>query len=152
MTAPTETRQRAKQLVDQLPGESLAKALEFLESLCSEANQASEVTASRQEEEALLQIIQNRLPEDDQIRLAYLRQRNEKGEITDTEHQELLNYVDQIEHQDAERAEALIQLAKLRDVHLKTLVNEFLPCFSQTLTNPLITTSCFPIQPMRVTN
>jgi DNA polymerase sigma len=127
MTTPTEIRQRAKELVDQLPGESLAKALEFLESLCSEANQTSEITASRQEEEALLQIIQNRLPEDDQIRLAYLRQRNENEEITDTEHQELLNYVDQIEHQDAERAEALIQLAKLRDVHLKTLVNEFLP-------------------------
>ena len=82
MTAPTEIRQRAKELVDQLPGESLAKALEFLESLCCEANQTSEITASRQEEEALLQIIQHRLPEDDQIRLAYLRQRNDKGEIT----------------------------------------------------------------------
>ncbi|MBD1805187.1 hypothetical protein H6F98_06955 [Microcoleus sp. FACHB-SPT15] len=127
MTAPTEIRQRAKELVDQLPGESLAKALEFLESLCSEANQTSKVAASRQEEEALLQIIQRRLPQDNQIRLAYLRQRNESGEITDTEHQELLTYVDQIERQDAERAEALIQLAKLRDVHLKTLVNEFLP-------------------------
>jgi hypothetical protein len=139
-------------LVDQLPGECLAKALEFLESLCGQANQTSKVTASRQEEEALLQIIQRRLPEDNQIRLTYLRQRNENGEITDTEAQELLTYVDQIEHQDAERAEALIQLAKLREVHLKTLVNEFLPCFSQTLTNPLIAASCFPIQPMRVTN
>ena len=129
MTTPTEIRQRAKELVDQLPGESLAKALEFLESLCGEANQTSKVAASRQEEEALLQIIQRRLPEDNQIRLAYLRQRNENGEITDTEHQELLAYVDQIERQDAERAEALIQLAKLRDVHLKTLVNEFFPCF-----------------------
>ena len=81
MTAPTEIRQRAKELVDQLPGESLAKALEFLESLCSEANQTSKITASRKEE-ALLQIIQHRLPEDDQVRLAYLRQRNDKGEIT----------------------------------------------------------------------
>jgi hypothetical protein len=59
----------------------LAKALEFLESLCSEAKQTSEVTASRQEEEALLQIIQRSLPEDNQIRLTYLRQRNENGEI-----------------------------------------------------------------------
>lgn len=84
----------------------------------------SEVTPK---EEALLQIIQRRLPPDDQTRLAYLRQRNETGEITEAEHQELLAYVDRVEHQDAQRAEALIELARLRKVDLKTLLNEFLP-------------------------
>lgn len=126
MTAPTEIRQRAKELVDQLPGASLAKALEFLESLTREANQESE-EALKLEEEALVQLIQRRLPKDDQTRLAYLRQRNESGEITAVEHQELLTYVYRVERQDAERAEALIQLAQIRDVDLKTLVNEFLP-------------------------
>jgi hypothetical protein len=127
MSAPTEIRQRAKNLVDQLPGESLAEAVEFLEALCREAGQRSKVATSKPEEAALLQIIQPRLPEDDQTRLAYLRQRNESGDITDAEHQDLLAYVDRVERQDAERAEALIQLAQIRGVDLKTLVNEFLP-------------------------
>lgn len=127
MTAPTEIRQRAKELVDQLPGESLAEAVEFLEALCREAGQGGKVATSKPEEAALLQIIQRRLPEDDQTRLAYLRQQNESGELTEAEHQELLAYVDRVERQDAERAEALIQLAQFRGVDLKTLVNEFLP-------------------------
>ena len=127
MTAPTEIRQRAKELVDQLPGESLAEAVEFLEALCREAGQGSKVATLKPEEAALLQIIQRRLPEDDQTRLAYLRQQNESGDLTEAEHQELLAYVDRVERQDAERAEALIQLAQFRGVDLKTLVNEFLP-------------------------
>ena len=124
MSAPTEIRQRAKELVDQLSGESLTEAVEFLEALFSEA---SKVAPSKPEEAALVQIIQRRLPEDDQTRLAYLRQRNESGELAEEEHQELLNYVDRVERQDAERAEALIQLAQLRGVDLKTLINDFLP-------------------------
>lgn len=127
MTPLTEIRQRAKNLVDQLPGESLAEAVEFLEALCREAGQRSLVATSKPEEAALLQIIQRRLSEDDQTRLAYLRQRNESGDITEAEHQDLLAYVDRVERQDAERAEALIQLAQIRGIDLKTLVNEFLP-------------------------
>jgi len=49
------------------------------------------------------------------------------GKITEQEHQELLNYVDQIEEQDAQRAEALIQLSQLRQVDLKIIIDEFLP-------------------------
>ena len=56
-----------------------------------------------------------------------MRQQNENEEITETEYQELLKYINRIEQQDAERAEALIQLAKLRQVDLKVLINEFLP-------------------------
>lgn len=127
MTAPTEIRQRAMTLVEQLPGEKLAKAVEFLEALCHEADQVSAAEPVEEQEETLLQIIQRRLPPDEQIRLAYLRQQNEKAEITEAEHQELLAYVNLIEHQDAERAEALIELAQLRKIDLKALVNEFLP-------------------------
>lgn len=128
MTAPTEIRQRAIALVEKLPAETLTKAVDFLESLCAETREVSEVTP---EEEALLQIIQRRLPADDQTQLANLRQRNETGEITEAEHQQLLAYVDRVEHQDAERAEALIQLARLRKVDLKTLLNEFLPAHTK---------------------
>ncbi|WP_238360996.1 hypothetical protein [Iningainema tapete] len=102
-------------------------AVELLEALCCEASQQSIGATSKSQEEVLVQIIQRRLPEDDQIRLTYLRQQNESDEITEAEHQELLAYVDQVELEDAERAEALIELAKIRGVDLQTLVSEYLP-------------------------
>ena len=89
MTAPTEIRQRAIALLEQIPGESLVRAVEFLEALSHEALQASETTP-KASETTLLEIIQRRLPSEEQERLAYLRQRNETEEITDAEHQELL--------------------------------------------------------------
>jgi hypothetical protein len=129
MAAPTEIRQRAIALLEQLPGESLVRAVEFLETLSHEALQESGTT-SEVKETALLETIQRRLPPEDQKRLAYLRQRNEAEEITDAEHQELLIYIDRVEQQDAERAEALIKLAQLRQVDLKILIQEFLPTHS----------------------
>jgi hypothetical protein len=127
MTAPTEIRQRAMTLLEQLPGESLIKAVEFLESLSHEFLQLSETSKTPNSETALLQIIQRRLSPEEQHRLSYLRQQNENEEITETEYQELLKYINRIEQQDAERAEALIQLAQLRQVDLKVLIDEFLP-------------------------
>jgi hypothetical protein len=127
MTAPTEIRQRAITLLEQLPGESLVKAVEFLESLSHEFLQLSTTPKTSNSETSLLQIIQHRLSPEEQDRLSYLRQQNENGEITEAEYQELLTYISRIEQQDAERAEALIQLAQLRQVDLKVLINEFLP-------------------------
>lgn len=127
MAVPTEIRKRAIALLEQLPGESLVKAVEFLEALSHEALQVSEAPNPQISEAALLQIIQHRLSPKEQDRLAYLPQQNEIGVITDTEHQELLMYVERVEQQDAERAEALIKLAQLRKVDLKVLINEFLP-------------------------
>ncbi|NDJ25539.1 hypothetical protein GS682_28665 [Nostoc sp. B(2019)] len=130
MTAQKEIRKRAIALLEQLPGESLVKAVEFLESLSHEALQVSEALKSEASEVALIQIIQRRLSSKEQDRLTYLRQRNEAGVITQTEHQELLMYVERVEQQDAERAEALIKLAQLRQVDLKVLINEFLSTHS----------------------
>ena len=127
MAVPTEIRKRAIALLEQLPGESLVKALEFLEALSHEALQVSETPNPSVSEAPLLQIIQHRLSPEEQDRLAYLRQQNEIGVITGTEHQELLMYVERVEQQDTERAEALIKLAQLRKVDLKGLINEFLP-------------------------
>jgi hypothetical protein len=136
MAAPTEIRQRAiptvsyaNALLEQLPGESLVRAVEFLETLSHEALQESETTPEASET-ALLEIIQRRLPPEDRQRLAYLRQRNEAEEITDIEHQELLVYIDRVEQMDVERAEALIKLAQMRQVDLKVLIQEFLPTHS----------------------
>ncbi|MBR8835565.1 MAG: hypothetical protein DSM106950_16520 [Stigonema ocellatum SAG 48.90 = DSM 106950] len=130
MAAPTEIRTRAIALLEQLPEESLVKALKFLSALSQEALHVSEAPKPSVSEAALLQIIQRRLSSEEQDRLAYLRQQNEMGVITDTEHQELLMYVERVEQQDAERAEALIKLAQFRQVDLKVLINEFLPTHS----------------------
>jgi hypothetical protein len=127
MAVATEFRQRAIELLENLPGESLVKAVEFLESLAHKALQASVAKDTGVSEAPLLAIIQRRLSPEEKTRLAYLRQQNETGLITDTEHQELLVYVDQVELQDGERTEALIKLAQLRQVDLKVLVDEFLP-------------------------
>jgi hypothetical protein len=127
MAVATEFRQRAIELLENLPGESLIKAVEFLESLAHTAIQASAATDLAVSEAALLEIIQRRLSPEDQARVTYLRQQNETGVITDTEHHELLVYVDRVERQDGDRAEALIKLAQLRQVDLKVLVDEFLP-------------------------
>ncbi|MGB7274285.1 MAG: hypothetical protein WBC69_13380 [Geitlerinemataceae cyanobacterium] len=127
MSAPTDIRQRAIQLIDRLPAETLLRAVEFLETLCRETNAENNPLVWQLNEDTLVQIIQRQLPPKERDRLAYLRQQNECGEITDIEHQELLTYVELVEQQDAERAEALIQLAQLRNVDLKELLREFLP-------------------------
>ena len=127
MAVATEFRQRAIELLENLPGESLVKAVEFLESLAHTALQASVATDIGVSEAALLAIIQHRLSPEEKTRLAYLRQQNEAGSITDKEHQELLVYIDRVELQDGDRTEALIKLAQLRQVDLKVLVDEFIP-------------------------
>jgi hypothetical protein len=127
MAVAIEFRQRAIELLKNLPGESLVKAVEYLETLAHETVQPSTTTDLEVGEAALLAIIQHRLTAEEQTRLDYLRQQNENGIITDTEHQELIIYIDRVECQDSDRAEALIKLAQLRQVDLKVLVAEFLP-------------------------
>jgi glucose-6-phosphate isomerase len=106
MVVPTEIRKRAiptvsyaNALLEQLPGESLAKAVEFLEALSHEGLHVSEAPP-KTSEAALLQIIQRRLSPEEQVRLAYLRSANETGEITEAEHEELLMYIEKVEQQD----------------------------------------------------
>ena len=127
MAISTEIHQKALSLLEQLPQKSLNKAVEYLETLSQNAQQETINSTSLSNETQLIKIIQFRLSPEKQKRLDYLRQQNETGKITEEEHQELLNYVDQIEEQDAQRAEALIQLAQLRQVDLKIIIDEFLP-------------------------
>ena len=127
MAISTEIHQKALSLLEQLPQKSLNKAVEYLETLSQNAQQESISLTNLSNETQLIEIIQLRLSPDKQKRLDYLRQQNETVKITEQEHQELLNYVDQIEAQDAQRAEALIQLAQLRQVDLKIIIDEFVP-------------------------
>lgn len=126
MTSAAQIRQQAIALLDQLSESQLVQAVKFLEVL-NLAALRSETVADASEEAALVQIIQRRLPAADRSRLDYLRDRNQSGEITDAEHEELLSYVDRIEQQDVDRAAALIELAQRRSIDLKVLVKAFLP-------------------------
>jgi len=124
MTFSSNIRQRAKELVDQLPDSSLQQVVTFLEAL----QPSSPASNSLSETEAdLLATIQWQLTPEEQTRLDYLRQRNDAETLTSEEHQELLSYVDRIEQHDAQRAEALLQLAQLRQVPLEQVLAEFLP-------------------------
>jgi hypothetical protein len=127
MTTPTNMRQHAQELIKQLPGSSLPQVVTFLEDLCGNIHPTHQPLPENLQEQTLLRTIQHKLAPDEQARLTYLRQQNESETITEPEHQELLEYIDRIEQQDAERAEALIQLAELRKVNLKKLMDQYLP-------------------------
>jgi ATP-dependent exoDNAse (exonuclease V) beta subunit len=120
-------RQHAQELIAQLPGSSLPQVVAILEELCRSVDSTPQTLPDQQQEQALLHKIQQKLTPEEQNRLAYLRQQNESEFITASEHQELSAYIDRIEQQDAERAEALIQLAQIRKVDLKNLMAQYLP-------------------------
>ena len=120
-----EMRQRVIQLVDCLPQESLPEAIAFLESLSTKANPSAVNVLSNSEELKLIKIIQYRLSVREQEHFDDLRERNEWGELTEAEHCKLIEYIEQIEDRDVERTEALMKLAKLRNVSLDSLLKEF---------------------------
>lgn len=77
-----------------------------------------------EEERALLQVIEGRLPATAQNRLDTLREKSRAGTLTPAEQAELLSFVQQIERQDLARAEALVSLARQRGVTVSTLLQE----------------------------
>jgi hypothetical protein len=126
MTKIINMCQHAQDIIERFSGSSLPQVVKFLENLRHHIDPVYSTLPESVQEKSLLDIIQRKLPAKDQTRLAYLRQQNESRAITEPEHQELLEHVEQIEQQDAERAESLIKLAQLRNVDLKILMNEYL--------------------------
>jgi hypothetical protein len=124
MKASTEIRQRAIALLEKLPEAMLDEAVQLLESLRVKADLVREVEVSKPEESALLEIIHRHLPADERRHLNYLRDRDEMGEITDLEHSQLLAYAERLEYLSVERLRALLELAKLRNVNLDTLLSQ----------------------------
>ena len=111
MAISTGDRQKVMQLVEQLPEESLSEVIELLNNLLRQTRQSQPLILSSSEE-LLLQVIGRRLLPDDQARLDYLREQNESADITEAEHQELLDFVSRVENEDAERVAAILQLAQ----------------------------------------
>lgn len=119
----TEIRQRAMDLVEHLPQERLVEAVELLESLFGNDRKTGEETPSQAEIE-LLEIVQRRLPPEEEARLEELDDRNEWGELSEAEYNELLTRIERVEHQNVQRVAALMELAKIRKVDLVTLMSE----------------------------
>lgn len=117
MPPAPDIRQKAIALIDQLPQDKLMAVVQLLEFL-AEPPQHSTVSA---QEAQLLEAIENHLPEDEQAHLNTLRDRCEWDELSEAEHQELIGYEDLLEQQRVERLEALIELAKLRNIDLMRL-------------------------------
>ncbi|MBD2424774.1 hypothetical protein [Phormidium sp. FACHB-1136] len=102
----TDIRQRAMALLDQLPHTKLAAVVQLLEVLAEPISPPSESHPSG---------------DFDQARLEDLRERCEWCELSEAEHQELIQYEDRLEQDRAERLEALMNLAKLRNLDLSSL-------------------------------
>lgn len=127
-----DIRQRAIALLDQLPQDKLAAVVQLLEVLAEPVPQ----TLANPDEAPLLAIIQWQLPASEQSRLDDLRdaqraaqegQRCEWGELSEAEHQELIRYEDLLEQYRVERLEALMNLAKLKNLDLLSLNRQLLP-------------------------
>src|SRR3972149_5047226 len=111
MASQTITREKVIELIDELPAEILPEVVQFVEYLRFKANRSQAAPPS---ENVLLAVIKRRLPPADQARPDHRRARNELGTISDSERSELLAFVERVEREDAERAEALVELARLR--------------------------------------
>lgn len=73
-------------------------------------------------ESKLITRINRGLPDEVCSRYTQLSRKREKRTLTSNEHAELLNLTDEVESRDAERAAALLQLAKLRRVPIRVLM------------------------------
>jgi hypothetical protein len=76
------------------------------------------------EEAELLQKINQGLPSDVQQRYDELTVKRRAETLLPEEHQELLAFIDRIERADAERVQALAELAQLRHISVTTLMAE----------------------------
>jgi hypothetical protein len=76
------------------------------------------------EEAGLLEKINQGLSPDAQRRYDELTAKRRAETLTSEEHQELLELIDRIERADAERAQTLTDLARLRKVSVTTLMSE----------------------------
>ena len=119
----TVAREQVIDLIEDLPSESLQELVRFIEFLRFRGGQQAKAPVV-EAEAPLMAIIHRRLPPEDQRRLSALRAGKEERSLTPEEHAELLAYVERVEREDAERAQALLDLARLRKVPLVALMND----------------------------
>lgn len=76
------------------------------------------------DEVLLLKEINAHLSEATQLRFAELKSKRQAEELTEAEHEELLEIVDQVEQRDVDRLQALTALAQLRNVTVRDLMQQ----------------------------
>lgn len=117
MISTTDIREKAIALIGQLSEDRLIAVVQLLECL-AQSPQHDTISAK---EAQLLEVIRHNLPEDRQVHLKGLRDRASLGELSESEHQELIRYEDWLEEQRVQRLEALMELAKIRNIDLMQL-------------------------------
>ncbi len=85
---------------------------------------AARTTTLSAKETMLFERINRGLSEEMSHRYAHLIARRKKGILTPGEHRELLQLTHDAESQDADRAAALLELAKLRRVRVRVLMKQ----------------------------
>jgi hypothetical protein len=108
--------EKAIALIEQLPPDQRAAALDFLQQLAQKPFAGFD-------EPSLLEIIQRPAPIDP-ARLEDLRDREQIGRLKPEEEQELLQAPAQLQRDNIERLQAMTQLAQLKDIDLPTLAQE----------------------------
>lgn len=120
MAPLVDIREKAIILIQELPQECLVDVVQFLEALSA----SPELTG----ETKLIQVItRNPLTEEQQERLAELRDRCEHSPLDEPEQQERMNLENQMEAWTVQRLEAMIKLASLRNTDLQAINQEFQP-------------------------
>lgn len=93
----------------------------ILENLNTHAAQDSNPSRLNPEETALMQVITEGLPEAFWVRYRELIALRDQEALSPPEHAELIDCSDKVEQLTARRAEALVQLARLRGVSVQSL-------------------------------
>lgn len=99
------------------PSDRLRLAERIVAQAAAEATEAQ--SASR-----LFEIARRRLPPEAERRLRHLRTQQAEGEMSAEERAELLALVERVEQADAERAAAIVVLARLRGVPVSDVLQE----------------------------
>jgi hypothetical protein len=107
-------------LIEQLSPTELDQLVAQVHSLRAERD-PSRLTAA---ESQLLMRINQGLPDDLDCRYSELIARRRDETLTTDEHEELLRLTDQIERLEADRLEALAELARIRGIALSTLMRD----------------------------
>ena len=76
------------------------------------------------DEEKLIQAISQAIPVALHCRYIYLCEKNSNETITPKEHKELIKLIDKVEIKNVERIKKLIELAKIRNVSLDTVMRQ----------------------------
>lgn len=122
MAIGTVARQDVVAMLDDLPSDLLPEVVRFIQGLKPRARPARSA-----QEDSLVEAARKLIPADVERRLSALRVLQEEGRLSEEDRVELFSLIDRVEKYDAERAAAMIDLARLRGVPVKDVLQELAP-------------------------